>query len=174
MLRIARPLAAAGAVFFLGAVSGCLQISTGTDAGTASPSASGTAGSTALMGEGCATDSSGTVTLCQRISTCPGVTVDPSAFPNCGFVVDGTSVLDVECVCSGFLCPVGVPQTCADVTTLLSAQTELGICGQVAESRCIALTTAPDASVSTSASSCTSQCQAECSGEPDCLVACGC
>lgn len=172
MVRITRPLMAACAGFLVSVASGCLQLSTGTDAGTES-SATGTAGSTSLTGSNCATDSTGTVTLCQGISTCPSVTVDPAAFPNCGFLVDGTSVLDVECVCSGFLCSIGVPQTCADVTSLLNAQTELGVCSQVSEGRCISLTPSTvDASVSTS--TCTSECQQQCSGEPDCLVACGC
>ena len=174
MVRIARPLVAAGAVFLVSVASGCLQISTGADAGTESSGATGTTGASAtLTGENCATDSTGTVTLCQGISTCPGVTVDPGAFPNCGFLVDGTSVLDVECVCSDSLCPIGVPQTCADVTALLNAQTELGICSQVSEGRCISLITTVDAST-TSTSTCTPDCQSECSGEPDCLVACGC
>jgi hypothetical protein len=174
MVRIARPLVAAGAVLLMSVASGCLQLSTGADAGTGGSTATGTTGASAtLTGENCQTDSTGTVTLCQGISTCPGITVDPGAFPNCGFLVDGTSVLDVECVCSNFLCPIGVPQTCADVTALLNAQTELGICSQVSEGRCTSLvTTTLDASVSTS--TCTSDCQQECSGEPDCLVACGC
>jgi hypothetical protein len=175
MVRIARPLVAAGAVFLVSVASGCLQISTGADAGTESSGATGTTGASAtLTGENCATDSTGTVTLCQGISTCPGVTVDPGAFPNCGFLVDGTSVLDVECVCSDSLCPIGVPQTCADVTALLNAQTELGICSQVSEGRCISLIAPTVDASTTSTSTCTSDCQMECSGEPDCLVACGC
>ena len=173
MVRIARPLAAGAGLLM--SLAGCLQISTGADAGTGSTGATSTAGSSAtLTGENCATDSTGTVTLCQGISTCPGVTVDPNAFPNCGFVVDGTSTLDVECVCSNdSLCPIGVPQTCADVTALLNAQSELGICSQVSEGRCISLIPTVDAST-TSTSTCTSDCQNECAGEPDCLVACGC
>ncbi|HLK39218.1 MAG TPA: hypothetical protein VKU41_20795, partial [Polyangiaceae bacterium] len=114
-IRAGRPVAA-----LLGLpLAGCLQVSTGTDTG---PGASGGSGATASSsagasaggsgGTGCSTDPQTGVTLCTGINACPGVTVDPNAFPNCGFVLHGGGTLDLECLCSDSLCPIGVPQSC--------------------------------------------------------------
>jgi hypothetical protein len=155
--------------------AGCLSLSTGADAGTGSGTgsvaATGTSASSAMAtGTNCGTDPTGQALLCEQIDLCPGVEVDPGVFPNCGFRLDGASPLDIECVCGDSLCPVGAPQTCAEVTQLLGGQSGLVVCEQVAEGRCVALGPV-DAGTQ---SSCTPACQTECAGEPGCLSLCGC
>jgi hypothetical protein len=153
----------------------CLQqVSTGT--GTTDPTASTTSTSSSSgalpTGTACTDDPQTQVTLCEATSLCPGVVVDPGALPNCGFQLHPGSVLDLECLCGTALCPIGVPQTCAQATQLLASQTSLVVCQQVSNATCIEL--APAATDAGAASSCDKQCETECSGEPDCIQLCGC
>jgi hypothetical protein len=150
---------------------GCLGLNTsaGSDGG-ASMTSSDPGTTAAATGTNCATDITGQVQLCEAIDLCPGVVVDPGVFPNCGYRLDGASTLDIECVCGGSLCPVGAPQTCAQVSQLLGGQSGLVVCEQVDEGRCVQLGPVDAGTQST----CTAQCQTECAGEPDCLTACGC
>ena len=163
--------------WLLTSVVSCMQVGTDTgNGGGGGTSASGSAASPSSApaalptGANCGLDPTGTVNLCEQISTCPGVDVDQGAFPNCGFRLGAAASLDIECVCGGVLCPIGVPQTCADATELLAGQTSLLVCEQASEGRCISLT-APDAGA---ASTCDTTCASYCSGAPDCLVLCGC
>jgi hypothetical protein len=155
--------------------AGCLQISTGTgsgqsgDAGSASGSAASDAGPT---GAGCVEDPESQVILCAQIDTCPNVTVDPDVYPDCGFRLHDGTALDLECLCAGALCPIGVPTTCDDASRLLGAQSSLIVCQQVAEGRCVAL--AGGGSDAGSSSSPCSACAAQCGGTPSCFQACGC
>jgi hypothetical protein len=156
------------------ASAGCLQIGTDTgDAGASGTTSTGTvvAAGDAAIGTACGVDPTGTVELCEEIALCPGLGVDPTVYANCGFRVGATSPIDLECVCSNSLCPIGVANSCADATQLLAAQNALTVCEQVDEGRCIAL---GPAEAGTSTGTCTSDCQNECDGVPDCLVACGC
>ena len=175
-IRPGRPVAA-----LLGLpLAACLQVSTGTDTGPGSSSAAsgGTTASAASSsdgtagGTGCSTDPQTGVTLCTGINACPGVTVDPNAFPGCGFVLHGAGTLDLECICSDSLCPIGVPQTCTQASQLLTTQTLLLVCQQASDGRCVQLT-APDAGTSGS-STCLQQCRSDCAGVPDCMQLCGC
>ena len=165
--------------------AGCLQIGTdvGDDAGTASGSSGTTAATSptsdaAVTGASCGLDPTGSVMLCEFLSACPTLGIDPSAYANCGFRV-GTSVpIDLECVCSNALCPIGVATSCDDAAQLLAAQDALTVCQQVNEGRCLPLTAADGGSSASGSSagsgSCTAECQSECAGVPDCLQACGC
>ena len=111
------------------------------------------------------------VTLCAGVDTCPAVTVDPSAWPNCGFRVGGTT-LDLECLCANAICPIGVATTCSQASQLLTAQNELSVCQQVSENRCVSTLTAPEAG--TVPPGCDRNCQIGCGTAPDCLQVCGC
>ncbi len=168
-------------VFALAALStlGCLQqVSTGSGTGTdpttatgSTPSATGTGG-TVPTGSQCVDDPQTQTTLCAQTSACPGVAVDPGAFPNCGFQIHAGSVLDLECLCGDALCPIGVPQTCAEASQLLASQSSLVVCQQASEGHCIELAgPSPDAGAS---SPCDKQCETECAGEPNCIQLCGC
>jgi hypothetical protein len=157
----------------------CLeQVSTGTGTETdptASPTpttpSSGSGGATPT-GSNCGTDSQTQITLCEGISLCPGVDVDPGALPNCGFQIHAGSVIDLECLCGEDLCPIGVPNTCAEAMQLVSSQTSVVVCEQASEGRCTSVgSSGPDAGA---ASTCDKQCQTECAGEPDCVQLCGC
>jgi hypothetical protein len=161
----------------------CLQqVSTGT--GATDPTASGATGTTSSStdtttpaGAECGTDSQTQITLCEQTSLCPGVTVDPGALPSCGFRIHAGSVIDLECLCDGDqLCPIGVPDTCAEATQLLTSQTSLVVCEQASDGRCVQVGSDAGSppNPSAAASNCDKQCESECAGEPDCIQLCGC
>jgi hypothetical protein len=166
-------------------LTACLQLSTGdgTDAGAAvaSTSSSGAASSassagagTATSGTGCSTDAQSGITLCELVSNCPGVDVDPGAFPGCGFRLHGTSLFDLECDCGDSLCPIGAPSSCTTAQQLLDQEgSSLAVCEQVSEGTCLPLVGDGGAS-STTSSACDKGCESECAGDPDCVQLCGC
>jgi hypothetical protein len=159
----------------------CLQqVSTGT--GTTDPTASGTTaavastGTTTPAGAGCSTDPASQITLCEQTSLCPGVSVDQGTLSGCGFRIHAGAVIDLECLCGEELCPIGVPDTCAQATQLLSSQTSsLVVCEQASNGTCEQVG-ASDAGTATSpsVSTCDKTCETECAGEPDCIQLCGC
>jgi hypothetical protein len=160
-------------------LAACLQVSTGTDTGPGASSGAGTSAASAASaaggttgGTGCSTDPQSGVTLCTGTAACPGVTVDPNAFPICGFVLHAGGTLDLECLCSDSLCPIGVPRTCAQASQLLTTQTLLLVCQQASDGRCVQLTT-PDAG-SSGSGTCLQQCRSDCAGVPNCMQLCGC
>lgn len=155
--------------------SGCLSLGpSGADAGsTSSPSTSSatdasTSDAAVATGAGCGVDSQTGTTLCRQVDLCPSLAVDPAQYPNCGFRVHG-SAIDLECACSGSLCPVGAPTTCAQASQLLASQNEGIVCSQVNEGRCVESAPAP-----TQSSSCDKVCAGECGNSPNCLSQCGC
>jgi hypothetical protein len=162
------PLAA-----FATSLVACLQIGTGAgngqsgDAGTAGGAGSPDAGPT---GRDCVEDPQAQVVLCEQIDTCPNVTVDPAAYPDCGFRLHDGTMLDLECICDGALCPIGIPTTCDDAKRLLDAQSLLLVCQQLSEGRCVSIA----GSDAGSSSSPCSACAAQCGGTPSCFQACGC
>jgi hypothetical protein len=150
----------------------CMQIGTDTGAGSGGGSLVSAGEGSADAGPGgtnCAQDPTSQIVLCEQIDTCPGVDVDPGAFPNCGFRLRDVASLDIECLCGDSLCPVGVPTTCGEAQALLDGQNALLVCQQQAEGRCLEMVT-PDAGVS----SCDTVCRDECAGTPSCLQLCGC
>jgi hypothetical protein len=157
----------------------CLEIGTGTDAGTdagAATATTTTGGVTATVtpsGTGCTEDMVTQVTLCEEISTCPGVDVDQGVFPGCGFrIQQGSPALDLECLCDTSLCPIGVPSTCAEATQLLSQQSSITVCEQIDENRCVALPTT--GTTGGTSSTCDKNCESGCAGDPTCVQFCGC
>jgi hypothetical protein len=159
----------------------CLQqVSTGNGTGddtSAAAAATATSAATAAAtGIGCSTDPSTGISLCQQVSTCPGVVVDQGALSGCGFRLHGGAVLDLECLCGDALCPIGVPDTCAQASQLVSQTTSLTVCQESADSRCTQLTTttSPTTTSTAASSSCDRTCETECAGEPDCIQLCGC
>jgi hypothetical protein len=161
-------------LLFVSPTMACMQIgtdsSTGSGGSTTTPISTGLGTSAAVpSGTNCVQDPTTQATLCEQISTCPGVDVEPGAFPNCGFRLDLGASLDLECLCDTSLCPVGVPTTCAQAQTLLEGQTALIVCQQQAEGRCIDL-----AVQDSGASTCDTVCRDECVGAPTCIQLCGC
>jgi len=128
-----------------GAFLGCMQIGTDTGGGTSGGAGAATAATAAGGGDGgpsgknCVQDSQGQLVLCEQIDTCPGVTVDQGAFPNCGFRLHASSALDLECVCDAVLCPIGVPTNCSAAQGLLDQQSSVTVCEQQDEGRCLPL-----------------------------------
>ena len=118
--------------------------------------------------------------LCLGVAACASVTFDPSAWPGCGFRVTGGATLDLECLCGDSLCPIGVATSCGQAAELLSGQTQLMVCEQVAEQRCVAAApTAGGAPGQTGAdagvpSTCDRNCIVGCGTAADCLELCGC
>jgi hypothetical protein len=104
--------------------------------------------------------------------------------PGCGFRIRPGGVIDLECLCSGVLCPIGVADTCDQALSLLDQQqTSLMVCEQANEGRCVQLgpdggsaeTTGASSTSNTAVSStCDKTCESECAGEPDCIQLCGC
>lgn len=160
-------------VLFAAANLACLQLDTGTDAGTdagggtVSTSAGSPTGTP--QGAGCSPVLQTQASLCEQISTCPGVDVDPGVFPDCGFRIQSGSTLDLECLCNTALCPVGVATSCAEAAQLLAAQNEFSVCEQEAEGRCV-----EQGTPTTTSSSCDKTCESECAGDPSCIQLCGC
>lgn len=161
------------------ALVACVDMTTGTGNGTGTGAGADDGGpapapSSGPNGAGCFTDSSSQVMLCERIDTCPGVDVDQGAYPGCGFRMGAGSTLDLECICSDALCPVGVATSCPQAEQLLAQQSALLVCQQASEGRCVPLA-APDAGGAGGGSgSCDQACAAECAGAPSCLQLCGC
>ena len=169
--------AAIGFVAFTAAVpalTGCLtDLLHNGDADAGAASDAGSASSTqpdAAVGAGCTGDLGGGLKLCTYVSICPTVGVDHDVYPNCGFRLRG-DVLDLECVCDGVLCPIGVPATCEQAKELLASQTELAVCAQVNEGRC---TTIGAGTGTTTPPSCDRNCSAQCHGDESCIASCGC
>jgi hypothetical protein len=181
MRRIPTSIAPISALVTLPLLACLQQVSTGT--GTTDPTAGGTStassssDTTTPAGAGCGTDMQSQITLCEQTSLCPGVVVDPDALPGCGFRIHPGSVIDLECLCGDQLCPIGIPDTCAQATQLLSSQTALVVCEQVSDGRCVQVAASDAGSAanpSAAASTCDKQCESECAGEPNCIQLCGC
>jgi hypothetical protein len=188
ILGPAPSLALLGLSVAVGGLLACLQnVSTGT--GTTDPTATASTATTSSgsvpSGAGCTTDPVSQITLCEESSLCPTIDVDQSILPGCGFRMRNSDVIDLECGCSDSLCPIGVADTCDEALTLLGQQTELSVCQQASEGRCVPLTSDAGASTSTgtsttttttpaASSSCDKTCESECAGEPDCIQLCGC
>jgi hypothetical protein len=136
---------------------------TGNDAGAATE-----AGSTDIVGADCTTVATG-VTLCAAVSACPSYELDPRLFPHCGFRIAG-SALDLECYCTGILCPIGVATSCADVATLVRDQTEDTVCAEEGLGLCTSLA----GSTTGGTGSCNPTCTDGCGNTPACRQACGC
>jgi hypothetical protein len=186
LARRPAPWAFAAALGWLGlSASACLQ-QVGTGTGTTDPTATATTGTATASdavptGTGCTTDPASQITLCEGSSVCPGLDVDPGALSGCGFRLRAGGVIDLECLCADALCPIGVADTCAQATQLLSSQTSLSVCEQTSEGRCVQVVTgqSPGSSsgsstTSPSANGCDKTCESECAGEPDCIQLCGC
>ncbi len=166
------------------AAAGCVQVSTGPDdpTGDAAPvpvPAAAATGDGGPSGVGCGADPTTGTVLCVGVSSCASLAFDPSAWPNCGFRVTGGTTLDLECLCGDSLCPIGVATSCDQASELLSSQTQLMVCEQVAEQRCVsvAVTAAPtgdDAAAPSTPSTCNQTCLVGCGTAPDCLQLCGC
>jgi hypothetical protein len=168
--------------FFVGmAAAGCVQVSTGPEDPTGDAetptTAAGGSDDGGTTGTSCGTDPQTGTVLCLGVAACPSTSVDPAAWPSCGFRVTGGSTLDLECLCSGSLCPIGVATTCEQAAGLLSAQTQLMVCEQVSENRCVSLATPSSGqggSEAGTSSTCNQSCLVGCGTAADCLQLCGC
>jgi len=166
----------AAAFVFSPLSTGCIDIGPRvTDAGPTSVSDAGTVSAEdgGPSGAGCAQDPITKVTLCTAVSACPEIQVDHDLFPNCGFRIRRDGFV-LECWCNGYVCPMGTPSNCQQVSDLLSQQTEIGVCTQVEEGRCVG--SAPDAGPtgSTVPIGCDRECMKNCGGSEDCQRFCGC
>ncbi len=152
--------------------SSALNPGSGADAGVAP--APGDAGSvpSGATGAGCGQDPTTGAILCTGISLCPQLVIDSSTFPDCGFRIHGDAI-DLECVCSGSLCPAGSPATCDQAAQLLARLTEGTICAQVSDGLCVtpAGGGSPGGGVP---SGCDPTCRTQCAGDPNCVQGCGC
>jgi hypothetical protein len=160
-------------------LTACLQLSTGDGTGSSGGGdTSGSSGSTtssskggATSGTNCTTDPQSGITLCEQIANCPGVDVDQGAFPGCGFRLHASSVYDLECACSGMLCPIGAATSCSSAEQLLGQSSSLVVCEQVDNGTCLPME--GDGGASTS-SACDKNCESQCAGDPNCIQMCGC
>jgi hypothetical protein len=156
----------------------CLQLTSSDDGGAgvigSNPGPATGGGPAVEAGTNC-TEPSGGVELCEQIAACPGVDVDPGALPNCGFRLGSAASIDLECDCSGLLCPIGVPETCANAAALLQGQSSFTICEQASLGLCLSTGgSTSDGGNSGAASGCDPVCESECAGSPGCIQLCGC
>ena len=149
-----------------GANGGAPDAAKGSDAGAAGDVKAPDKGGAGDIG--CVLDPLSRVTLCTAIGLCPGLPVDHDRFPNCGFRA-GTGLIDVQCFCDEFLCPLGASLTCGQARELLATQFELTACAQVSEGRCARRSALPP-----TGTTCDKNCAATCAGDPGCLRLCGC
>jgi hypothetical protein len=159
--------------------AGCInELGTDVDNTNTSSSASTSddASTGAASGTGCGTDPTTGVTLCTGITECSSITVDQSALGGCGFRIhSGSGVIDLECLCGTQLCPIGVPDTCAEASSLLGGQTSLVVCEEASEGKCVQEgEEAGTTSTTGTPSTCNQQCVVSCGAEPDCQQLCGC
>ncbi len=149
----------------------CLELPTSTadDAGAAGSSGIGAYDGAPVTGADCVTDPASRITLCTSLSLCPGLAVDHDVYPDCGFRVSG-STIDLECLCDGYVCPMGAALSCTQARELLLGSTEALICMQVSDGRCAERTTTG----SGEQRNCDAACAASCSNSPSCLELCGC
>ena len=157
------------------AVSGCamLQALDGGGAGGASTTTGTGGATTAAQGASCGTDPDTSAILCLASTVCPGLTIDSEVYPGCGYRVNG-GALDIECSCSGWLCPLGAA-SCADAKLKLADQNYGVVCSQAAGGTCAQGTpVGATPSSSSSGGTCDTTCRTECAGEPTCIQACGC
>jgi hypothetical protein len=165
--------------------AGCIQ-DLGTDIAntdTSSSAASSDDASTGgTEGTGCGEDPTTGVVLCTGITECSSLSVDQSALGGCGFRIHtGSNVIDLECLCGTYLCPIGVPDTCAEASTLLASQTSLEVCEQASEGKCTqeesaeaGTSTGTSSGASSTTGTCNNECLVSCGAEPDCQQLCGC
>jgi hypothetical protein len=141
----------------------------GSSAGNGGSSSSGTPGGTE-----CGTDPETSAVLCLLNSVCPGLTIDSEVYPGCGFRPG--NLVDIECSCSGMLCPLGAT-SCSDAQAKLADQNYGVVCAQVSAGTCLQGTPvagSSSASSSSGGSTCDTVCRDECAGEPTCIQGCGC
>ena len=120
------------------------------------------------QGSNCGTDPDTSAVLCLGSNVCPGLAIDSSAFPGCGFRVSG-DIVDIECSCSGFLCPLPAA-SCADAATKLTDANYGVVCSQLSNGTCAEGTPAASSSSSSSAGgTCDPTCRSECGGAPACI-----
>jgi|HubBroStandDraft_1064217.scaffolds.fasta_scaffold20918_3 hypothetical protein len=163
--------------------AGCIQ-DLGTDIAntdtSSSASTSDDASTASATGINCGEDPTTGITLCSGISACSSIAVDPSALAGCGFRIHSASaVMDLECLCGTALCPIGVPDTCAEASSLLSGLTSLVVCEGASEGKCVQ-EEAAEAGTSTAATTtsttgtCNNECLVSCGAATDCQQLCGC
>lgn len=86
------------------------------------------------MGVACGRDMVTGQQLCSGVSKCPGLFIDPDAFPGCGFVPGS---MTIACLCNEeVLCPMGMPTSCDDVRKLLESSNQQLVCSQASEPIC--------------------------------------
>lgn len=158
---------------------GCLQLTSGSDGGSAAAAAASGATTadgapSSVSGTNC-TEPAGGILLCEQITACPGVDVDPGVLPGCGFRLGAAAPIDLECVCSGVLCPIGVPESCPNAAALLQNQNVLQVCEQASEGLCLPTAAfVADGGNTGAASECNTVCESQCAGSPGCIQLCGC
>ena len=100
---------------------------------TSAPKPSDASAEASITGVGCGQDLQTHAKLCSGVSACPGLLVDPDQFPGCGFV-PGT--MNISCLCTDVLCPMGTPKTCDEAAKLLDSSNVLLVCSQASEQIC--------------------------------------
>jgi hypothetical protein len=143
--------------------------SSSSDAGAA-PASSADAGTAAAVQGASCTAVTSSISLCQFISSCPNLALNPQVFPQCGFRIHGTAI-DPECLCGNYLCPIGSPTTCTEAATMASGDTTYdSVCEQSVTGHCLALTASGGSTTSAACQSCITNCD----NVPACVDACGC
>ena len=114
----------------------------------------------------CVRDPVTSVELCSALSACPDVVVERDRFPHCGFR-NRAGTIDLVCACDNFVCSMGLASTCQQAKELLASQSELTVCMQVHEGRCVEV-----GAEQPSDPKCDPICISECAGVPSCYELC--
>jgi hypothetical protein len=103
--------------------------------------------------------------ICTDVSLCPGVSIDQTKFPQCGYSVHDDAI-DPECLCYGMMCPMGAPGSCTDMAGILASTSWDAVCQQYAGGHCL--------DIAGSGQTACAVCKQNCAGNPACLSSCGC
>ena len=105
----------------------------GSGGSTSAPKPTDASMEASITGIACGTDPQTRAKLCSGVSACPGLYIDSDQFPGCGFV-PGT--MNISCLCTDVLCPMGQPKTCAEAAKLLDSSNVVLVCEQASEQIC--------------------------------------
>src|SRR5689334_2499104 len=102
----------------------------GSSGSASTPKPGDASADTGITGVACGQDMQTGAKLCSGVSACPGLFIDPDQYPGCGFM-PGT--MNISCLCTDVLCPMGTPKTCAEAAMLLESSNVLLVCSQAPE-----------------------------------------
>ncbi len=121
-------------------------------------------------GKNCTIPTTAGAYLCTGLAACPSVTVNQGTLAGCGFLTNSSAPFDVECECSGYLCPLGPASSGAAVAQLIAGGSSVAVCNQLSTGGC----RYEGIATGSGSGGCNTACESQCVGDPTCIAGCGC